>query len=114
MEIYKLRKADYLKQQKAAGFDARYAGQIHKNAIAQALGQGITVSTAVLSDYRGFDWSSHPLSRKRTDLKPAPRQPTIGRSSKTTVNFYELGKAILASGMTGIDEEGSKENNLEY
>lgn len=72
--------------------DVRLANQLHKNAVAQALGEGTAVPARVLRQYSGTDWSQHPLSR---NCKPRRRR----------VNFYEIGMSILADGMTGFNSQ---------
>lgn len=76
--------------------DVRLANQMHKNAVAQALGEGTAVPARVLRQYSGTDWSQHPLSR---NCKPRPKRATV------KANFYEIGMSILADGMTGFNSQ---------
>ena len=107
--IHTMTKADYIASQvKLFGkndprANTRYCGQIHKNAIAQALGKNESVPTKVLVDYASYDWSTHPLCRNRTDL--AKTYITTGRTKGNAINFYALGCYLLSEGMTGIDDK---------
>lgn len=110
MEIWQQTKQSYINSQRELygksdpRSDARYCGQIHKNAIAQALGKNELVPNEVLADYKSFDWSTHPACRNRTDLAKI-KGVTAGKSGKGCINFYALGCLILSEGMTGIGDD---------
>lgn len=110
MEIWQQTKAEYVKANKNADYpDTRYWTQLHRNAVAKALGESEPVPARVLADYRSYDFASHPQYRggsNPTKLKPKREPVDIrNRDPNRKVGFLEVGIAILASEMTGFEKK---------
>jgi hypothetical protein len=102
--IHEQRQADYVRNH--AMYPAKVAKSMHRNAVAKALGENLHVPAEVLADYRGTDWSNHPLSRNRLDLKPPKPEPK--RSSGDGSGFYGYALAMLAAHITGFERRDAE------
>lgn len=79
-KIHEMTKAQFHQQlTNQRGYDpgARLAGQLHKNAIADALGKGETVKPEILAEHGKYDWSEHPAYKGAKEELAAPKQTPL-------------------------------------
>ena len=109
MEIWQQTKGEYVKANVSPDFTTRYWTLLHRNAVASALGESKPVPARVLADYRSYDFASHPQYKHGSNpapLKPKAERPDVrNRDPNRQVGFYEVALGILASEMTGFENE---------